>query len=602
MTSKIFRFALSIPISILTVSATFGSTDFGSPQALTSLAATDSGDDQEVEVVPGSGGTWIAVWRSRENSIGIPASQAAAVFSRSTDNAVTWTNPQLLRPEVSSSGMPTIATNGSGRWVAAWEAGDAMYTSISTDDGVTWGTPVTILAAGDGFQLYPSIATDAAGTWVLVWQSTGLLGGATGGNDDDILFSRSIDNGATWSPVSMLNSDGGAGYQGYGNPSIVTDGSGNWVTVWETTAEAWSARSTDNGATWSAPVRLSPASPELYGGTGPHIATDGAGRWIAVFRLHFPTRNRAIAYTISTDNGSNWTPAAALHPYFAEHGGHNDARISYQGSGAWQVVWDSGDTLGSTISDDGDILTSYSRDNGLSWSSPAALLSSAQRDRGLDGIVSIARSAAGRTVVAWSGYDGLNGQLGEDEDILFARADDDCPNLPRVDCLATTRVGGSRIKLIDDDEGKDSLVWQLKRAQETMEADLGNPTTTDSFALCLYELRDGSSGLIAEWDIRAGEMCGSAPCWTQDVGQIRFKDSKQVHGATKKLSVKSGADGDASVRVSVKGPALAPPRLPLLATTPVRIQLVNLSTDVCWEGLHDQAEINDDTRFESTSD
>jgi len=49
----------------------------------------------------------------------------------------------------------------------------------------------------------PELTTDGAGNWVAVWRSEDDTGGI--GGDWDILFARSTDNGATWSAAAPLN-------------------------------------------------------------------------------------------------------------------------------------------------------------------------------------------------------------------------------------------------------------------------------------------------------------------------------------------------------------------------------------------------------------
>ena len=51
--------------------------------------------------------------------------------------------------------------------------------------------------------------TDGNGNWLTVWESGDTLGG-TVDFDMDIFFSRSTDNGVTWSPVQAFNSNAGS--------------------------------------------------------------------------------------------------------------------------------------------------------------------------------------------------------------------------------------------------------------------------------------------------------------------------------------------------------------------------------------------------------
>ena len=80
-----------------------------------------------------------------------------------------------------------------------------------------------------------------------------------------------------------------------------------------------------------------------------------------------------------------------------------------------------------------------------------------------------------------------------------------------------------------------------------------------------------------------------------------MEDPSLEHGSVKKLAIRSGSDGEASVRVRLAGPALALPLLPLDTTAPVRIQLLNLASGACWEGIHTVATTNNASKFESVS-
>jgi hypothetical protein len=66
---------------------------------------------------------------------------------------------------------------------------------------------------------------------VAVWHSNENLGGSLG-SDFDILMSRSTDNGASWSFPIPLNTTAGSDSLDDQDPQIVTDGVGNWLSVW----------------------------------------------------------------------------------------------------------------------------------------------------------------------------------------------------------------------------------------------------------------------------------------------------------------------------------------------------------------------------------
>ena len=109
------------------------------------------------------------------------------------------------------------------------------------------------------------MTTDGQGTWVAVWHSLGSLGGTIGA-DGDILVARSTNAGATWTAPVALNTNAGsdAGVDLYSQ--LTTDGLGAWVAVWQsrdslggtigTDSDILVAHSADDGATWTAPAAL----------------------------------------------------------------------------------------------------------------------------------------------------------------------------------------------------------------------------------------------------------------------------------------------------------------------------------------------------------
>ena len=87
-------------------------------------------------------------------------------------------------------------------------------------------------------------------------------------------------------------------------------------------------------------------------------------------------------------------------------------------------VWASSDPLGGTVGSDKDILFARSADGGETWSAPAALMAYAQTDNSFDVFPGVATDGEGTWLVVWSSDYNLDGQLGDDFDILVSRSTD----------------------------------------------------------------------------------------------------------------------------------------------------------------------------------
>jgi len=140
----------------------------------------------------------------------------------------------------------SLATDGAGTWVAVWSSDnplggtlgadfDLLY-SRSTDNGATWSAAAALYATaasdGSAADTEPAISYDG-GNWVVVFSSTNTLG-ATVGIDNDILVTTSPD-AVSWSAPALLNSGGSSDdtLEVDGQASITANGSGTWIVVWK---------------------------------------------------------------------------------------------------------------------------------------------------------------------------------------------------------------------------------------------------------------------------------------------------------------------------------------------------------------------------------
>lgn len=346
---------------------------------------------------------------------------------------------------------PQIATDGAGNWVAVWDSYEDIngtmsfdfdiLVSRSTDNGVTWTTPARLNSNGDtdtGADMRPIIATDRAGVWVVVWESDEELNG-TADPDLDIFFSRSTDNGATWSPVALLNTNGNFDVGDDEIPYIATDRMGNWITIWDSNQPIGGSgfeldiiysRSTDGGVTWGAPALLNTNGTTDSGDDfRAQIETDGDGNWIACWAsntdLDGVTGDFDIHFARSTDIGVTWSAPALIHSNGDTDAG-DDLRpgLTSDGNGNWVAVWNSEENLGGTIGGDLDILSVRSSDDGATWSAPIALNANATTDSGADELVRVMSDGYRNWIAVWNGDENLGGVTDGDFEVFFSRSTD----------------------------------------------------------------------------------------------------------------------------------------------------------------------------------
>ena len=164
---------------------------------------------------------------------------------------------------------------------------------------------------------------------------------------------------------------------------------------------------------------------------------------------------------------------------------------------------------------------------------------------------------------------------------------------PRPNCKLTTAPYQSKFQIKDKTpDTSDQLQFKWSKGAATGVAEFGSPTTTDDYALCVF-----NPGLVLKLDAPAGGVCGTSQCWkTLSIKGFAYKDGDRTPNGVDKISLKAGLAAKAKVQLKGKGANL--PALPLPLALPATVQLQS-ENGTCFEGSFSAAgqSTNDSLQF-----
>jgi len=291
--------------------------------------------EPSIAVDPRNPDHWIGAWQQDRWSNG---SARGIVAAATFDAGATWTTRQI--PFSACAGgdflratdpWVTFAPDGTAYQTAVASSGgtfgagsaNAVLVSQSRDGGLTWSAPATLVRDGaSAFNDKETVTADPndARYAYAVWDRI------TTQNTGPTMFARTADGGATWEPARAIY-DPGPGAQTIGNLiRVLPDGTlvnlaahliGDDASFSQAALEV--IRSTDHGATWSAPIRVSdfrplgardPATGQAIrdGSVIPQMAVAPGGTLYVVWQDgRFAGNHDAIALARSADGGLTWS-------------------------------------------------------------------------------------------------------------------------------------------------------------------------------------------------------------------------------------------------------------------------------------------------------
>lgn len=284
------------------------------------------------------------------------ATNSNILFSRSNDGGVTFSPAKNLSSSLGFSFNPRITVDSQGGINVVWQDNTAgnydVFFSRSSDGGVNFSKPMN-LSNDPPDSWNPQIAVDKSGNISVVWENDNITFG--------VLFTHSTDGGATFStPVNLATNKTGSFA-----PEIGLGADGSINVVWEDDANFRAqisfSRSTDKGATFSAPTNISNDSGNA---TSSQVVLDASGN-INVVWVDDTPGNFVIMFSRSSNSGATFSKGKNI----SNTGNSGNPQIAVDASGNIHVVWQENTT---TVVNN-DVFFARSVDGGLTFSPPQNL-------------------------------------------------------------------------------------------------------------------------------------------------------------------------------------------------------------------------------------
>ena len=138
---------------------------------------------------------------------------------------------------------------------------------------------------------------------------------------------------------------------------------------------------------------------------------------------------------------------------------------------------------------------------------------------------------------------------------------------------------------------KNRIVWKWNDGAATSATDFGDPRSTTSYTVCIYDQDATAPGGVSLM-LSATAPPGSK--WSPTSTGYRYQDTTLSPGGLRKILLRAGADHAAQIMVTGKRDNLALQSLP--AELPLTVQ-IKASTGACWDATYPTADTNTPIRF-----
>ena len=536
-------------------------------------------------------GDFVVVWASL-----LQEGSDYGVFGQRYDSSGTVVGSEFqINTQVADYQEPgSVAVDSDGDFVVVWESysqdGDhfGVFGQRYDSSGGAQGSEFQVNTYTTSAQRFPLAASDSAGNFVVVWSSRGqdkfdgnIIFGEYG------VFGQRYDNGGvpvgsefqvnTYTTLAQL-----AG-------GVAMDGDGDFVVTWTSVAGelgdasfgVYAQRYSSDGAPAGTEFRVNTYTSGVQ--HYPAVAADSDGDFVIVWTgENDQDGNLAGVFGQRYDsNGVAVGTEFQVNTYTTSY--QRAASVTADSDGDFIVMWGSVGQDGSA----GGVFGQRYASSGIPQGVEFQINTQTTADQ-IPGTV--AADSDGNFVVVWQSFDQDGSGYGifaqRYSNVLEATATPlptptntpippFCPPSPADGC----RSAGKSNLLIknESDDAKDKLIWKWLYGQSTTEAELGAPQTARTYGLCIYTANGPLLGV---------EVPPSATKW---VG-FKYKDDSGAADGIQKIVLKGSAENKTKILVKGKGVNLPDPTLGSVMA-PVRVQLINDETSLCFEATFDLSTI-----------
>ncbi len=268
----------------------------------------------------------------------------------------------------------SVVSDLQGNFYAVWESSESGK-DISfawSETGMTFSDPVELVSTSTNGQ-DPALFVPSAGTVHAAWR-----GHHPSLPQYDTFYARANDvfAGGTFSPGLMINDDD----QQDDQVAIVGDGKGKLYMAWQRfEGDIYATRSLDNGASWAALVLVNDVAGQANVGKATFMAITPAGRVVLAWSDDRKQKsgNENDVFADSSADGLTWGVDVQVNDDDARYQEDPSLAVATTGAckGAVYVVWQDFRNKSSY-----DIYASRSTDGGLTWSANVPIANDLEGD------------------------------------------------------------------------------------------------------------------------------------------------------------------------------------------------------------------------------